>query len=376
MKPKLAFVCQWNAADPNVESGYPYSMRQQLQRRFRVVDMFPLALPGERLWFPVRAAYRLTGRYHHPMREPSVLKRLARRIERALMNAKPDVVFAPSSIPMSFVETRVPWVYATDQLFCDFLDTYIKRPSARFSRLGHAQEARALVQAARASYPSHWAAESAVQRYNADPAKIAVIPWGANLPKQPDETGVQTAIQSRRFDRCELVFIGRDWRRKGGDLLVETVEELNRGGLPAHATIIGCAPANLPRDRFTTIEYLNKAETEGFRRFAAIMGKAHFLFLPSRAEAYGQAFCEAMAFGVPVIGSTVGGIPTIVRDRETGFLLPPETASTVFAGVIREALSSPARYRDMAMAARADYRARLNWNRFGQSLGDTIAALV
>src|SRR5262249_41866969 len=146
----------------------------------------------------------------HPMREPSILKRLARRIERALSSAKPDVVFAPSSIPMSFVDTKVPWVYATDQLFCDFLDTYIKSPSARFCRLGHAQEARALAHAARATYPSDWAAESAVRHYGADPAKIAVIPWGANLPQAPHEADVLAAIQTRVFDCCELVFIGRD----------------------------------------------------------------------------------------------------------------------------------------------------------------------
>jgi glycosyltransferase involved in cell wall biosynthesis len=375
MTPKLAFVSQWDAADPNVESGYAYSMRRQLQQRFNVVDLFPLALPGERLWLPIRAAYKLAGQYHHPMREPSVLKRLARRIERALASVKPDVVFAPSSIPMSFVETRVPWIYATDQLFCDFLDTYIKHPSARFCRLGHAQEARALARAARASYPSHWAADSAVRHYSADRAKIAVIPWGANLPRQPGEADVQAAIQSRSFDRCELVFIGRDWERKGGDLLVETVEELNRRGFPAHATIIGCAP-DLAADCFTAIEYLDKGNGRGFGRFAEIMSAAHFLFLPSRAEAYGQVFCEAMAFGVPVIASTVGGIPTIVRDGETGFLKPPGTNPAAFADIICETLASPARYRDMAVAARSDYRTRLNWDQFGQTLGDTIAALV
>jgi len=376
MKPKLAFVSQWNAADPNVESGYPYSMRRQLQQRFDVVDLFPLTLPGERLWYPVRAAYKLAGQYHHPMREPSVLKQLAHRIERALSSLKPDVVFTPSSIPMSFVETRAPWVYATDQLFCDFLSTYIKRPSARFRRMGHAQEARALAHAARASYPSDWAAESAVRHYGADRDKITVIPWGANLPQQPNEAEVLAAIQSRTFDTCELVFIGRDWQRKGGDLLVATVKELNRRGLPTHATIIGCAPADLPADHFDSIAYLNKANTVGFARFTEIMRAAHFLFLPSRAEAYGQAFCEAMAFGVPVIASTVGGIPTIVRNGETGFLKPPGTRAAQFADIICESFSSPDRYRAMAIAARDDYRDRLNWNQFGRSLGDTIAALV
>jgi glycosyltransferase involved in cell wall biosynthesis len=376
MKPKLAFVSQWNAASPNAESGYPYSMRRQLQKRFEVVDLFPLALPGEHIWAPIRAGYRLAGRYHHPMREPSILTRLARRIERRLRTVKPDLVFAPSSVPMSFVETSCPWAYAADQLFCDFVDTYIGCPSARFRRLGQEQEARALTRAARASFPSDWAAESAVRHYEVDRSKIAVIPWGANLPHEIAEEDVAAAIARRPFDRCELVFIGRDWLRKGGDTLVATVAELNREGLNAHATVIGCEPLGLPQGQFTTYRFLDKANPQHFAKFARIMLDAHFLFLPSRAEAYGQAFCEAMAFGVPVISSTVGGIPTIVREGQTGILRPPETPAAEFASLIREALAAPRRYREMARFAREDYRLRLNWDVFGQRLGDAIAALV
>jgi glycosyltransferase involved in cell wall biosynthesis len=376
MKPRLAFVSQWNAAHPNAESGYPFSMRRQLQKRFEVIDVFPLRLPGEGFWLPIRAGYKIAGRYHHPMREPSILKRLARRIEPALRAIKPDVIFAPSSIPMSFVETSYPWMYATDQLFCDFVEAYIRRPSARFRRLGNEQEARALANAACASYPSDWAAHSAVNHYGGDRSKISVIPWGANLPCDiPDEI-VASAIARRPFNRCHLVFVGRDWRRKGGDILVATIEALNRSGLPAHATIIGCNPPSLPANRFTTHEFLDKGRHDHLRLFISIMLGAHFLFLPSRAEAYGQAFCEAMAFGVPAIGSTAGGIPTIIRDGQNGFARPAQTSPAEFASLIRETLADPAQYLRMARAAHQDFRDRLNWDRFGERLSDTVAALV
>ena len=233
-----------------------------------------------------------------------------------------------------------------------------------------------MARAAQASYPSHWAADSAVRHYGADRSRIAVIPWGANLPREIAEEEVAAAIARRPFDRCELVFIGRDWRRKGGDTLAATVAELNRTGMKTHATIIGCKPTNLPRDEFTTHRFLNKADPEHFAALAKIMLKAHFLFVPSRAEAYGQVFCEAIAFGVPVIGTTVGGIPTIVREGETGFLRPPDAPAAEFASLIRNSLSSPVRYREMARSAREDYRARLNWDVFGRRLGDAIAQLV
>lgn len=376
MKPRLAFVSLWNAADPDAFSGYAYSMRRQLQKTFEVVDVFPLALPGERWYLPLRAAYKLTGRYYHPMREPAVLKALGRRIETALREIAPDAVFAPSSLPMSYVETAAPWIYSTDQLFCDFVETYIPRPSARFRRLGDAQEARSLANAARAAYPSAAAAHSAVHRYGANEAKISVIPWGANLPREiPDETAA-SGIAARRLDTCHLVFIGRDWHRKGGDTLVATVTELQRMGLDTHATIIGCQPPGLPREKFTVHPFLDKKREDHFHLLSTIMQSAHFFFLPSRAEAYGQAFCEAAAFGVPLIGSTSGGIPTIIREGETGFLRPADTPAEQFASLIRDTLAMPDRYRSLAREARRDYLARLNWDRFGAQLTEIIMSAL
>lgn len=376
MKPRLAFVSMWDAADVNAESGYPFSMRQQLQKRFDVLDVFPLAIPGEFLSLLVRAVFRLGGPYYHPMREPAALKLLARRIERKLRAERPDVIFSPSSVPMSYVETKIPWLYATDQLFANFIDTYIPRPASRFRRLGHAQEARALVSAARASYPSHWVARTAIDQYGADAAKISVIPWGANLPQDPSDEVVHEAIAARPFDRCRLVFIGRQWERKGGPTLVACISQLARLGLPAHATIIGCAPPALPPGSFMVHRSLDKRNPEHFRLFRALMLDAHFLFMASRAEAYGQAICEAAAFGVPSIGSDVGGIPSIIRDGETGFVRPIDTPPAQFALLIRDVLSTPCRYRRIARQARQDYRERLNWNCFGERISDAIVATL
>ena len=151
---------------------------------------------------------------------------------------------------------------------------------------------------------------------------------------------------------------------------------LNRMGMATRATIVGCDPPGLPAEQFTIHPFLDKGRPEHFAVLAASMLAAHFLFLPSRAEAYGQAFCEAAAFGVPVIGSTAGGIPTIIRDGETGFLRPAETSGEDFAALIHAALTTPGRYAEMAREARDDYRRRLNWDRFGERLSEAITALI
>lgn len=379
MKPTISYVSLWNAADRNIESGYPFSMREQLRKKFHIVDLFPLDYSQDRLWMPLRAAYKAVGKYYHPMREPLVLKSLAGRVEKHLRAVKPQAVFSPSSVPLSLVDSAVPRVFTTDQLFCDFVRTSytgVREPAERFIRLGHAQEKQALSSAAMASFPSEWAAESAVSRYGANRAKIDIIPWGANLPSIPCQEDVERAVAARPMENCRLVFIGRQWMRKGGDLLVKTVEELNKCGLPTRATIIGCEPEGLSREQFDIHPYLDKGEAAHFALLSKIMLGAHFFFLPSRAEAYGQAFCEAAAFGLPSIGSAVGGIPTIIQDGATGFVRPLETSAAQFAALIREVLSDRSRYQRLAKQAREDYRQRLNWDSFGDRLSNAIMAVL
>ena len=376
MKPALSYISLWDAADRNKESGYPFSMREQLSKRFTIHDLFPLDYSQDRLWMPMRAAYRAVGKYYHPMREPVVLKHLARRVEKHLRTVRPQAVFAPSSVPLSLVDSKLPRIFATDQLFGDFVETYIRSPAQRFVRLGNAQEKRALDGAALATYPSQWAGDSAVSRYGADRKKVAVIPWGANLPATISQTDVDAAITKRLSGHCHLVFLGRDWMRKGGDLLVGTVEELNRLGLPTRATIIGCQPAGLSPRIFDIHPFLDKGRPDHFAILSSVMFGAHFLFLPSRAEAYGQAFCEAAAFGVPSIGSAVGGIPTIIQDGHTGYVRPPQTSPRQFADIIVDTLSDKDRYARLARHAREDYRQRLNWDSFGGRLSDAIMTLV
>ena len=79
---------------------------------------------------------------------------------------------------------------------------------------------------------------------------------------------------------------------------------------------------------------------------------------------------------MPSIGSTVGGIPTIIRDGETGFVRPLETSAAEFAAIIQGAMSDSGRYQRLAKQAREDFGLRLNWESFGNRLCDAIAAVM
>jgi glycosyltransferase involved in cell wall biosynthesis len=89
---------------------------------------------------------------------------------------------------------------------------------------------------------------------------------------------------------------------------------------------------------------------------------AYVLIQPSISEALGNAPLEAMACGVPVIGTMTGGIPEAVVDGETGFLVTPGDARAL-ANAILALLHDPARQHAMKDKARQRAVSRFSWDK-------------
>jgi N-acetyl-alpha-D-glucosaminyl L-malate synthase BshA len=88
-------------------------------------------------------------------------------------------------------------------------------------------------------------------------------------------------------------------------------------------------------------------------RFAQWLACADLFLMPSETESFGLAALEALACGVPVIASEVGGLPEVVRHGETGLLVPPADPGAL-ASAIAELLDDEPRRRRLGAAARAD----------------------
>ena len=91
------------------------------------------------------------------------------------------------------------------------------------------------------------------------------------------------------------------------------------------------------------------------------MDRIGTLVLPSSAEGFGLVLIEAMAAGVPVVATDVDGIRDVVRDRETGLLVPPAQPEAL-AAAIRRLVSDVALRERLVAAAHADVRARFTWD--------------
>ncbi len=92
---------------------------------------------------------------------------------------------------------------------------------------------------------------------------------------------------------------------------------------------------------------------------APLLAGADLFLLPSASESFGLSALEALACGVPVIATNVGGLPEVVRDNETGVLCPVgdiEAMSEAAVAILRD----PARWQAMSAMAAADARQRFS----------------
>ena len=325
----------------------------------------------------------LMRRDYYRWAEPAIVRGYGRQVSQRLRSSPGDVALCvENALPIATVQSSKPIVLWTDAPLVALIGLYPYMshlcPETRSNI--HRWEAMAFDRCELICFSSDWAAEIAGREYPRSAHKMAVIPWGANLDQVPDRTIVHTAIRQRRHDTLELLFLGKEWERKGGSLTLDIVAALRDRGIPVRLTIIGSTPT-IPPDLAPQVRcfgYLNKTNASDRDRLNHALLTSHCLLLPTQAETYGHVLCEAAAFGLPAIASRVGGIPTILRDGQSGYMV--ETGMTVdrvdqYATRIAALWQDRDRYERFAHQAREEFETRLNWAIACQQMRDQLDRL-
>ncbi|HVU16670.1 MAG TPA: glycosyltransferase family 4 protein [Candidatus Didemnitutus sp.] len=374
---KMAYVFHEDAADPSIQSGRPTSLLLEFSRLGVDIDrIFPIVTPPNRTELAKKVGYRLLGKHHRGDRHREYLEALAAGFERRTAGRDHDLVFSAGSEAVSCLRTAVPISFCADATFANLVDYYwdFTGLSAEYLRDGHAQEATALRRSALSVFPSEWAARSAIDYYGADPATVAVISFGANMGSQNQRSSVVSWIDRRPSDEIRLLFVGRHWERKGGDLVVATAISLVGHGHRVVVDVVGCeVPAEYRDLPFVNRHgLLHQRHAGDMERLNELYARAHFVFVPSRAEAYGFTFAESNAYGVPAISCRTGGIPAIIRDGHNGLLFDLDAKAPEYADAIVSVFSDQARYRSMCHQSFNEFEQRLNWQVFARRFLETV----
>jgi glycosyltransferase involved in cell wall biosynthesis len=289
-----------------------------------------------------------------------------------------DLIVAPDGVlDIAFLETDIPIVLvsggSTYGLLLGYYPRYSNLPKRSIYEM-QTMQALALKKASAVIYSTTWAARSAIEDYSADPAKIYVVPWGANLDEIPPR---EVALARKLSDHCRLLFLGVEWARKGGDIAFETLLKLEELGIAAELTVCGCTPPKeFAHERMRVIPFLDKNDRRQRRELEELFMLSDFLLVPTRADAFGVVFCEANAFGLPVITTNTGGVPEVVRNGENGFLLPYDARGADYAEVIARVYRDNERYVELVRASRAAFENRLNWDAWGVAVKHILTDLL
>ena len=226
------------------------------------------------------------------------------------------------------------------------------------------REARLAARAAATIYSSPEMARRAPGDLGLPGLKPISQPFGINLETLPGH-----CPQKPSLNKVNLLFVGIDWQRKGGDIAVQALDQLRADGLDAELTLVGKPPEHLRRHPGVKfVGFLDKNRPRDAAELTRLYHAAHFLILPARADCTPMVVAEAMAHGTPVLAAETGGVASLLGGAGTGQVLPASAGSKLWAKAIQDLVSTPEAYAMTSEAAFDRASTGLNWQVWAEGL--------
>jgi glycosyltransferase involved in cell wall biosynthesis len=256
--------------------------------------------------------------------------RARRQIKHQLQYSSLDVLYMHTqalAILNLDIMARVPTIIsldATPQNFDKIANAYdAKTASGWMGRVKTRRFRRMFGLAKRIIAWSEWVSESLVRHYAVDPKKIELIPSGIDLSRWTSKSAYSAAATPLR-----LLFVGGDFERKGGRLLLDVFRRNLAGRCELDIVTRDCSVAAEAGVRIHHGMMSNSPELK------KLYDRADVFVLPSLGDATPFAVLEAMACGLPVIATAVGALGEAVCDRVTGYLISPGNNDALAAKIL------------------------------------------
>jgi D-inositol-3-phosphate glycosyltransferase len=228
--------------------------------------------------------------------------------------------------------------------------------------------------------------------YGVDAGKIITIPPGVETsrfyPINADEA--KEAIDLTCKKRM-LLFVGRIEPLKGLSNLIRALAKIREQGHCGRdcycLVVIGGEPDSSPENMSAEMRKVKKLCSDlGMDDLVLFLGKraqetlpyyysaADMLIMPSYYESFGMVALEAMACGTPVIASQVGGLPYLVQDGKTGFVVPGGNPDALVEPLNR--LMNDEALREKMGYQAAEYARKYSWDLIARQIADVYNKLL
>lgn len=154
--------------------------------------------------------------------------------------------------------------------------------------------------------------QSMIEDYGVAPEKVIPVGMSGNLPPALPED-----VAQHQYDGQLALFVGYEFERKGGHILLEAWKEVQRQ-LPK-ARLIIAGPDKPEADPLPGVEWIGRT---GQDKLIELFKQATVFVMPSYFEPWGHVFHEAMSYGVPCIGADICAMPEFIHDGQNGALVP------------------------------------------------------
>jgi glycosyltransferase involved in cell wall biosynthesis len=369
----LVFSSFHDAMDVNAFSTTIYHMAQALKEE--VPDLHIVRFPRVFLhWRLVRRLIRAVPALN-PLNRDYFLRFCAWWFARRFKGQRIVVINVVDSPLAIFLSRRVRVINVSDATHALLEKSYygvydfLSEEEAAFQHRAD----RAAIHSLHACFSSTWAMESAVRDYGGRVENLSVISWGCNLPhvsrKQARLIGGDT--------RCRLLFVGAQWKRKGGDVVLETARLLQQRGVPVSVDLVGVAPDDaFPESVDVTYHgRLNKDDPVELERMLELYRNATFFCLPTKQDCTPMVFAEANMLGTPAVTCDTGGVSSVVRHGKNGLVLPGTATASDYADAIQALWGDSNGYGALRRSSRTEYEERLNWKIWAREIARLVQSL-
>lgn len=199
---------------------------------------------------------------------------------------------------------------------------------------------------------TQWAARSVVEDFGVDSAKVHPAGAGPNYFAEP--------LPHETYDNRTILYVGAEFERKGGPLLVAAFRLLRAKMPDARLVIVGCEPS-LDEPGVEVVGKIRKNEPGGLQRLLQYYSQASVFCIMSHFEPFGIVILEAANSFVPCVAPRRFAFPETIQEGVTGRLVD-EYDPRLLADIFEDLLGQPERLREMGRAAHEFVRSQWNWD--------------